>query len=135
MAPGGFKTEASAKSVFAAPDAMARSEAPPAEGMMMPGAAAAPPAAPSPNQAASAPADTTPPKAVPRKIIYNGDVELTVDDFAKAEQGIARLVKEYDGYLADSSVGGTSATSGSAGPPRPIATTTTSRSRPSSRAT
>jgi hypothetical protein len=87
-----FRTDATAS-----PPA-AKAEAP-AAGEMMGGMAmgdADRPAAP----------DTAPPKAVPRKIIYNADVELTVDDFARAEQGIMRLVKESGGYLADSNVAG-----------------------------
>ncbi|MEO6811410.1 MAG: DUF4349 domain-containing protein [Isosphaeraceae bacterium] len=50
--------------------------------------------------------ETAPPKEVPRKIIYTADVDLTVLDFPKAEQGIARLVKESGGYLADSNLSG-----------------------------
>lgn len=41
-----------------------------------------------------------------RKIIYTADVELTVLDLPKAEQGIARLVKESGGCLAESDLSG-----------------------------
>ena len=37
-----------------------------------------------------------------RKIIYEADVSLIVDDFSRIEREIPRLVKEYGGYFAQS---------------------------------
>jgi hypothetical protein len=70
---------------------------------MMPGAAPADGGEPAP----ATPPPTEPPKAVARKIIYNADVDLVVDDFDRLEQGLRRLVKESGGYLADADVSGT----------------------------
>src|SRR5438067_2152712 len=38
-------------------------------------------------------ADTAPPKIVPRKIVYTADIDLNVESFARAEQGIVRLIR------------------------------------------
>jgi type II secretory pathway pseudopilin PulG/uncharacterized coiled-coil protein SlyX len=42
--------------------------------------------------------------SVPRKIIYNADVTLIVNDMANAEEQIAKLVKQFDGYVAEAAV-------------------------------
>jgi hypothetical protein len=36
-----------------------------------------------------------------RKIIYDAEITVVVSDFAVTEQGIARLVRDHGGYLAD----------------------------------
>jgi hypothetical protein len=36
-----------------------------------------------------------------RRIIYDAEITVIVTDFSAAEQGIARLVKDHGGYLAD----------------------------------
>jgi hypothetical protein len=56
--------------------------------------------------AGATPADSAPAKAIPRKIIYNADVQITVEDFQSVSDRITRLIKEYGGYLADSNVSG-----------------------------
>jgi hypothetical protein len=90
-------TRAVSRSAPAAAD-YATGEAAPAE---------SPPSSPPADRSVeAAPAETAPPKDVPRKIIYTADVELTVLDFPRAEQGIARLVRESGGYLADSDLSG-----------------------------
>lgn len=43
-------------------------------------------------------------KAVPRKIIYTGSVDLIVDDFDSGENRLLQLVQEHEGYLADSDI-------------------------------
>lgn len=43
-------------------------------------------------------------KAVPRKVIYTGFVDLIVDDFDGSESRLLRLVEEHGGYLADSDI-------------------------------
>lgn len=45
-------------------------------------------------------------KATPRKIIYNSEVILFVEDFDKASLEIARLTQEAEGYLAESDLSG-----------------------------
>lgn len=47
-----------------------------------------------------------PAEPVPRKIIYNAQAELVVEDFEKAETELAQLVKEQKGYIASSAVHG-----------------------------
>ncbi len=39
--------------------------------------------------------------AIPRKIIYNAEVGLVVEDFASAADQVAELVEQYRGYIAD----------------------------------
>jgi uncharacterized cupin superfamily protein len=43
-------------------------------------------------------------KAMPRKIIYTGFVDLIVDDFDGSEGRLLQLVQEHEGYLADSDI-------------------------------
>jgi hypothetical protein len=47
-----------------------------------------------------------PGEAVPRKIIYTAQVDIVVDDFEKAEQGVKELVEEQKSYLARSEMRG-----------------------------
>ncbi len=42
----------------------------------------------------------------PRKIVYTADVDLVVEDFTKLETAILKLVKESEGYLADTDISG-----------------------------
>lgn len=42
--------------------------------------------------------------ATPRKIIYQAAITIVVDDVAQTEKTITELVKQYGGYVADSSV-------------------------------
>lgn len=44
---------------------------------------------------------------VPRRIIYNAKVELISENFAKAQDGLAALVKTHGGYIAETDIGGT----------------------------
>jgi Domain of unknown function (DUF4349) len=44
---------------------------------------------------------TTPPKTA-RKIIYDARIELVVDSLVATEQAISRIIKENDGFLAES---------------------------------
>jgi hypothetical protein len=39
-----------------------------------------------------------------RKIIYEAEISLVVEDFLTAEQSLTKLVKQYQGYLADATV-------------------------------
>jgi hypothetical protein len=41
-----------------------------------------------------------------RRIIYNADVQLIVDDLTKAEQELQRLVTEHKGYIAKAEING-----------------------------
>jgi hypothetical protein len=43
-----------------------------------------------------------------RKIIYTAEVALVTDDFAAAEQGVPRLIKEHGGYISQGEVQRTS---------------------------
>jgi hypothetical protein len=54
--------------------------------------------------AAEAPAAVKP--EVERKIIYNADVRLIVDDLTRAEQELQRFVKERKGYIASAEING-----------------------------
>lgn len=63
-------------------------------------------------EAAREPAQAREEAAIPRKIIYNAQVTLTVESFEKAEPQITQLVKDVKGYVAKSEV------SGSPGSPR-----------------
>jgi len=81
----------------AAPMPMPRSE--PALAM------AAPPGGPGAAPAAAVPAFQAAP-AVPRKIIYNVEIAVTVDRFAVAEKALANLLKDYGGYVAQSDIAG-----------------------------
>lgn len=54
----------------------------------------------------AAPAGQPPVNPVERKIIYTATVRVIVEDFAKAEQEVAELVKSHQGYLAQSEVTG-----------------------------
>ncbi len=42
-----------------------------------------------------------------RKIIYRAKIELAVEDFEPVPSAVAELVKKVDGYVADSTLGGT----------------------------
>lgn len=71
-------------------------------------APAAPERSPSQNQVSgggAAAADPVP-EALPRKIIYTADVALSVEDFGKAAEQVARLVAQYGGYIAESDTQG-----------------------------
>ncbi len=43
-------------------------------------------------------------KAMPRKIIYTGLIDLIVDDFDGSESQLLQLVQDHEGYLAESDV-------------------------------
>jgi hypothetical protein len=45
---------------------------------------------------------------VERKIIYNADVSLIVDNLSPAQRKLLILVRQYKGYIAESSIGGES---------------------------
>src|SRR5690349_15837279 len=45
-----------------------------------------------------------PEKAMPRKIIYTGLVDLIVDDFDSSESHLLQLIEEHQGYLANSEI-------------------------------
>jgi hypothetical protein len=81
----------------------ARSAAPASE----PGGAAdkslAKPVAADPARAESG---AVPPPSVPRKIIYNADLSLIVENFSEAEQSLKRLVQTHQGYLANMDIAG-----------------------------
>ncbi|HWE36585.1 MAG TPA: DUF4349 domain-containing protein, partial [Isosphaeraceae bacterium] len=47
-----------------------------------------------------------PTPASQRKIIYYATIDLTVEDFARAERALTRLVREVDGYVANSNLQG-----------------------------
>ena len=66
--------------------------------------AEAPPAGPP--QAAGADGDKAPADEQAHKIIYNARVELVVEEFDKVQEDLARLVKEYKGYVAKSDTRG-----------------------------
>ena len=51
-------------------------------------------------------APAAPPVDQPRKIIYNAQVALVVEEFDKAEEELTRLVKEYKGYVTGSDTHG-----------------------------
>ena len=60
---------------------------------------------------ADAPAEAAVPNpAVPRKIIYNADLVVTVERFSAADAALARLIKEHGGYVAQSDVAGSPGT-------------------------
>lgn len=46
----------------------------------------------------------------PRKILYTADIDVVVEDFSKLEKAILKLVKQSDGYLADTDVSGATGT-------------------------
>ena len=48
---------------------------------------------------------------VQRKIIYTAHVELVVEDFGPVADNVAAMVKKFDGYIADSTLGGASGSS------------------------
>jgi hypothetical protein len=82
----------------------------------MPTSGAAAPATPESNTAVAvapgaAPAEQPgdaekPPVAMPRKIIYNGYVDLVVDDLGSVEAKLTALVEGKRGYIADTNVTG-----------------------------
>lgn len=57
-------------------------------------------------EVATSEASKAPTPASQRKIIYNANVDLTVEDFARAERALLRLVREHDGYVANSNLQG-----------------------------
>jgi hypothetical protein len=59
-----------------------------------------------------APAQPEAAKPSDRKIIYNGALTVSVEDFSRAEEALGRLVKEQGGYVINSEV------TGSPGAPR-----------------
>lgn len=63
-------------------------------------------------EAGREPAQARDEAAIPRKLIYNAQVTLTVESFDKAEPQVAHLVHDVKGYVAKSEV------SGSPGSPR-----------------
>lgn len=60
--------------------------------------------APEGTGASATPADST--RAIPRKIVYEADLQITVESFDRASDQIARLIREHGGYLADSNLSG-----------------------------
>lgn len=48
------------------------------------------------------------PSGVKRKIIYNADVALAVENLAPAQQKLMALVQKFNGYVAEENVGGSS---------------------------
>jgi hypothetical protein len=50
--------------------------------------------------------NAAPAPAVPRKIIYNSDVKMVVDDLPKAEESLRQLLKKYEGFVAQSEFSG-----------------------------
>lgn len=77
-------------------------------GMMGMMSQATPPAFPGADQAAFPGADqpAPAPEGVPRKIIYNADISLVVEDYETTEQRISRLVESSGGYIADLNASG-----------------------------
>lgn len=57
---------------------------------------------------ASLPVVPRPPQGDDRKIIYNAQIELAVEDFAAANERVLALVKQFGAYVADSTVHGSS---------------------------
>jgi Domain of unknown function (DUF4349) len=57
---------------------------------------------PADTQAASKAPGPAPTPAVPRKIIYDARIELLVDSLTTAEQAVFKMIKEHDGFLAES---------------------------------
>ncbi|MEX0677649.1 MAG: DUF4349 domain-containing protein [Pirellulales bacterium] len=49
---------------------------------------------------------TSTPEGLNRKIIYNAQIELAVEDFAGVPDRVISLVKKFDAYVADSSLTG-----------------------------
>src|SRR5262249_51803591 len=47
-----------------------------------------------------------PAQPVPRKIIYNADVQLVVEDLPNAEDSLKQLLRKYDGFIAQSELTG-----------------------------
>ena len=68
-------------------------------------ALAAPPGGPGPAPAPAVPAFQAAP-TVPRKIIYNADLAVTVEQFAVAERALGNLLKDYGGFIAQSDIAG-----------------------------
>lgn len=58
----------------------------------------------SPPSAGESPAAIPPAGALVRKIVYTADVELAVDDFGDMPDRIEKLVREFNGYVAHSSI-------------------------------
>jgi hypothetical protein len=102
MAPRNSKSRiALAPTDAAYPAPMAKSEDRSSGGMsMMMGGGQAPHAPGSPAGEAPAPA----PPALPRKIIYNADIALIIEDFSRTEPEIQKLVEAGGGYIAEQRV-------------------------------
>lgn len=56
--------------------------------------------------AAAAPGESAPPPAMPRKIIYNGRVELVVPDLDAAASRLLELISAEGGYVSETDVSG-----------------------------
>jgi hypothetical protein len=63
------------------------------------------PAADAPSTAPTPPGAVAPP-AMPRKIIYNGYVDLVVDDLSVVESRLMALLKGRNGYVSETNVSG-----------------------------
>lgn len=68
-------------------------------------ALAGPPGGPAEAPAAAVPAFQAAP-VIPRKIIYNAEIAVTVEHFAVAEKALANLLKDYGGYVAQNDIAG-----------------------------
>lgn len=51
------------------------------------------------------PSATTPPASTARRIVYNADIALVVEDFSITERQIPQLVEQHGGYLANITAG------------------------------
>jgi hypothetical protein len=109
---GAAKSEMPPPSTAPAAEAAAARAAPPgmmvADGstsmMGMMGAAQAPAAPADSPFAGEAPPPAAATAGLARKIIYNADLGLVVEDFARAEPEVTRLVQRYQGYIAEMQV-------------------------------
>lgn len=91
-----FKSEARVESTAEIPaDKAAPPMSPPGEDQAMPG---------NPFAGEGADRAAPPPGGIARKIIYNADLALVVEDFAKTEPEVARLVQSHQGYIANQEV-------------------------------
>src|SRR5581483_196534 len=70
------------------------------------GSAASAPAAVPSNAAPPENAAATVPAPLPRKIIYNTEIDLVPESLTTAEKEMRRLVRAAGGYVADTEVGG-----------------------------
>jgi hypothetical protein len=64
---------------------------------------------PASTPAPAGPAPGGPAVPIARKIIYNANIDIIVEDFARAEQGFRQLMRaQKDGYIADEQITGAS---------------------------